>query len=140
MSDFDINHFNAKLIADFRAGAGAVGGNFEGVPLLILHTTGARSGEERLAPVTYLLDGERIVVFASKSGADSNPDWYRNLVVHPRVTVEMGTETFAAEAVELTGAERDDVYARQVAAMPVFADYQASTTRVIPVVALDRIG
>ncbi len=134
----DMNDWNAKVIEEFRANAGQLGGQFDGAPVVLLHTTGARSGIERVNPMMYLEESGRIFVFASKAGADTNPDWYRNLVAHPSVTVEMGAEIFTATAVPVSGEERDRIYARQASINPGFADYQAKTTRVIPVVELIR--
>jgi deazaflavin-dependent oxidoreductase (nitroreductase family) len=134
----DVQDWNSKIIEEFRAHEGRVGGNFEGAPVLLLHTTGARSGVERINPMMYLdLDGHRYV-FASKAGADTNPDWFHNLVAHPGVVVEVGTETYAATAVPVTGEERDRIYAEQAARYPGFAEYEAKTSRVIPVVELRR--
>ncbi len=133
-----MSDFNATVIEEFRANGGRVGGQFEGAPLLLLGTTGARSGAERTNPVMYLdLDGKRYV-FASKAGADSNPDWYHNLLAHPEVTVELLGETYPARAVPVEGDERDRVYAEQASRYPGFAEYQEKTTRVIPVVELRR--
>lgn len=134
----DPNDWNAQIIAEFRANAGRVGGNFEGAPLLLLHTTGAKSGSERVNPMMYLdLDGRRYV-FASKAGADTNPDWFHNLVANPSVKVEVGDETYNAQAVPLKGDERDRIYAEQSRRYQGFAEYQAKTERVIPVVELRR--
>ena len=133
-----MSDFNDQIIAEFRANHGRVGGNFEGAPLLLLHSTGARSGKERVSPMMYRADGDRFLVFASKAGAPDNPDWYHNLVAHPEASVEVGDETFAVLASELTGAERDAAYAEQAAEFPGFADYQEKTSRVIPVLALTR--
>jgi deazaflavin-dependent oxidoreductase (nitroreductase family) len=130
--------WNAGIIEEFRANEGVVGGQFEGAPVLLLGTTGARSGQHRVNPMMYLADGDRLLVFASKGGAPTNPDWYHNLVAHPEVTVEVGTETYPASAVVLTGEERDRFYAEQARRYPGFAEYQEKTTRVIPVVALVR--
>ena len=133
----DINDWNAKIIEEFRANAGKVGGQFEGAPVLLLTTTGRRSGQPRTSPMMYLDDGAgRWLVFASKAGADTNPDWYTNLVSDPKVTVEIGDRTVIATAEVLTGAERDRWYAEQARRYPGFAEYEAKTTRVIPVVAL----
>lgn len=127
---------NQAVIQEFRANQGRVGGGFAGAPLLLLHTRGAKSGAERVNPVMYLdLDG-RTFIFASKAGADSNPDWYHNLLAHPEVEVEVGGTTRPARAVPVTGAERDRIYAEQVKRFPGFGEYQAKTTRVIPVVEL----
>jgi deazaflavin-dependent oxidoreductase (nitroreductase family) len=132
----EVNDWNAKIIEEFRANGGRVGGNFEGAPILLLHTTGARTGQERINPMMYLDDGGRRFVFASKAGADTNPDWYHNLVAHDEVTVEVGTESYEATATPVTGAERDRLYAEQARRYPGFAEYQEKTSRVIPVVEL----
>jgi len=131
--------FNQNLIEEFRANQGKVGGPFEGRPVLLLTTTGAKSGRPFTTPLVYLPDGERLLIFASKAGAPTNPDWYHNLVANPTVTVEVGTEKYDATAKVLTGDERDRFYQRQVEAMPQFGEYQKNTTRVIPVVALERV-
>lgn len=134
----EVNDFNQKVIEEFRASGGRLGGGFEGSPLLLLHTTGAKSGAERVAPVMYLeLDGRRFV-FASKAGNPKSPDWYHNLVANPAVSVEVGSETYAATARPVTGDERDSLYAEQAKRYPVFAEYQEKTDRVIPVVELVR--
>ena len=133
-----MSDWNAQIIEEFRANEGRVGGQFEGAPLLLLHTTGARSGAERVNPMMYLADDGRMFVFASKAGADTHPDWFHNLVKTPQVTVEVGTETFAAVATPLEEDERAAVYAKQAALYPGFAGYAAKTTRVIPVVELVR--
>lgn len=134
----DVRAWNAKIIEEFRANGGKVGGQFEGAPVLLLHTTGAKSGLERVNPMMYLEEGDRIYVFASKAGADTDPDWFRNLVANPDVKVEIGTETLTATAAPVTGAERDRLYAVQSELYPGFAEYQAKTARVIPVVELVR--
>lgn len=131
-----MSDFNEKVIAEFRANHGKVGGSFEGAPLLLLHSTGAKSGQERVSPMMYLPDDERYVVFASKAGADDNPDWYHNLKAHPEARIEVGDDEVAVRAVEVTGPERDRLYARQAELFPGFKDYEAKTSRVIPVVAL----
>ncbi|WP_333768394.1 nitroreductase family deazaflavin-dependent oxidoreductase [Streptomyces sp. IBSBF 2435] len=128
--------FNARIVAEFRANHGKVGGNFEGAPLLLLHNTGARSGRKIVKPMMYLRDGDRYLVFASKGGAPENPAWYHNLVAHPDVEIEVGDETIPVRAEVLTGEERDRKYAEQAALYPGFADYQEKTDRIIPVVAL----
>jgi len=134
-----VNDFNASIIEEFRANGGKVGGPFEGASMLLLHTTGARSGEERVAPLVYRTDGGRIVVFASKAGAPTHPDWYRNLVADPSVILEVGNETFPATALVLDGDERDRVFAEQAAEVPTFGDYaRKAGGRIIPVVALIR--
>lgn len=135
---------NARIIDEFRAHGGRVGGPFEGAPMLILHTQGAKSGHERVTPMMFLEEGGRRYVFASKAGADTHPDWYHNLVAHPSVTVEAPTgagdeiESYAATAVPLSGEERDRIYAEQARRYPGFGEYQAKTSRVIPVVELRR--
>jgi deazaflavin-dependent oxidoreductase (nitroreductase family) len=133
-----MSDWNRQIIEEFRNHGGKVGGSFEGAPLLLLTTTGARSGIARTTPVMYLPDGERLIIFASKAGASTNPDWYHNLVAHPQATVEVGSETFKVTAVEVMGEERDQLYARQAALYPGFAAYEAKTTRRIPVIALQR--
>lgn len=129
---------NRTVIDEFRATGGRAGGVFEGKPLVLVHHVGAKSGTERVAPLVPLLDDGRIYVFASKGGADTNPDWYHNLVANPDITVELGAETYPATARPLEGAERDEIFAKQVAVEPQFGDYQRNTTRVIPVVELVR--
>ncbi|MFE4996635.1 nitroreductase/quinone reductase family protein [Streptomyces mirabilis] len=134
------NPFNQKVIEEFRARHGKVGGYFEGARLLLLTTTGARTGTPHTTPVGYYPDdGDRVIVIASAGGAHRHPDWYRNLVAHPRVRVESGVFTYDAEAVVLEGAERDRLFARAVEADQGWAEYQAKTDRVIPVVALREI-
>jgi deazaflavin-dependent oxidoreductase (nitroreductase family) len=134
------NDWNKAVIEEFRAKGGKVGGHFAGAPLLLLTTTGAKSGRRRTSPVMYLPDGDRLVIFASKGGAPTNPNWYHNLRAHPRATVEVGTETYDVDATFTSGKERDELYARQKAIWPGFAEYEAKTTRIIPVVALKRAG
>jgi deazaflavin-dependent oxidoreductase (nitroreductase family) len=129
---------NARIVAEFRANHGKVGGPFEGAPMVVLHTIGARTGQERVHPLMYLPDGDRYLVFASKGGADTHPAWYRNLLAHPDTEIEVGDETIAVHAQELTGAERDEKYAEQAARYPGFAEYEQMTSRVIPVIALTR--
>lgn len=132
----DFNDWNAQIISEFRKNRGKVGGNFEGAPLLLLHTVGRRSGKPRLNPVMYLKDGDRYLIFASKAGADTHPDWYHNLKARPDVQIEVGEETMDAHADEVQGNERDRLYERQSNLYPGFADYQRKTKRVIPIVAL----
>ncbi|HEX6481052.1 MAG TPA: nitroreductase family deazaflavin-dependent oxidoreductase [Ktedonobacteraceae bacterium] len=134
----DRNEWNRRTMEEFRANGGKVGGMWEGRPLLLLTTTGAKSGRPRTHAMMYLRDGDRLLVFASKGGAPTNPDWYHNLVVHPEVTVEVGNETYPATANVLSGEERDRLYARQAQLYPQFGEYQARTTRTIPVIALER--
>src|SRR5712692_11409649 len=134
----EVNDWNRNIIDEFRTHEGKVSGQFDGWPILLLHTTGAKTGAERVNPLVYHADGDRLVVFASKGGAPTNPDWYHNLVAHPRVTVEVGTETYEATATPLTGEERDRLYAKQASLYPQFGEYQARATRKIPVIALER--
>jgi deazaflavin-dependent oxidoreductase (nitroreductase family) len=134
------NDFNQHVIDEFRADNGRVGGPFEGGRLILLTTTGARSGTPHTNPVGYLPDGDRILIIASAGGAPANPDWFHNLVANPRVTVETGTFTYDAEATVLHGEERDGVFARAAEANPGWAAYQAKTTRTIPVVALRDVS
>jgi len=133
-----MNDWNQQIIAEFRANAGVVGGPFEGAPLLLLHTTGAKTGAERINPLMYqALEGGAIAVFASKAGAPTDPDWYHNVVKTPEVTAEVGTGTLAFTARIVEGAERDRIWTKQKADFPNFAEYEAQTDRVIPVVVLD---
>ena len=138
----NMNDWNRQIMEEFHANAGKVGGPFEGRHLLLLTTTGAKSGQRHTTPLVYLPEGDRRYIFASKGGAPTNPHWYNNLVAHPEVTVEIGngseTETFEAIATVITGEERDRLYAKQVQLMPMFADYETKTSRLIPVIALDR--
>ncbi|GAA1943903.1 nitroreductase family deazaflavin-dependent oxidoreductase [Amycolatopsis minnesotensis] len=130
--------FNAKIIEEFRANGGKVGGPFEGGDLLLLTHTGAKSGKPRVSPLAYVKDGDRYVIIASKAGAPENPAWYHNVKANPAVTVEVGTEKLTATARQVEDdAERDALYARMVEKMPGFADYEKKTTRRIPVVALE---
>ena len=134
----DFNEMNRKVIAEFRETGGKAGGMFEGKPLVLVHHAGAKSGTERIAPLVPLLHDDKIFIFASKGGADTNPDWYHNLVANPDTVVELGTETFPVTARVLSGAEHDEVYAKQSEVEPQFAEYQRNTTRVIPVFELVR--
>jgi deazaflavin-dependent oxidoreductase (nitroreductase family) len=130
----EVEDWNRKNIDDFRANGGKVGGPFAGAPVLLLHTTGAKTGTERVNPMMYLdLDGHRYV-FATAAGADKSPDWYWNLVTHPDVIAEVGTEAYEATAVSLTGDDRDRIYAEQARRYAGFAEYERMTSRVIPVV------
>ncbi len=140
MEKADFDAMNQAVIEEFRTTGGKAGGVFTGKPLVLVHHIGAKSGTERIAPLVPLLDDGRVYIFASKGGADSNPDWYRNLVAHPQITVELGTETYQASARVLEGSERDEIYAKQVEVEPQFGDYQRKTSRVIPVVELVRAG
>ena len=133
-----MSDFNRTIIEEFRANEGRVGGRFEGGTLLLLHSTGAKSGRPRINPLAYVNDGDRLVIIASKGGAPTNPDWYYNLLAHPNASVEVGTEQFDVEAHPAEEPERTRLYAKMVARMPGFADYERKTTRVIPVVVLTR--
>ena len=133
-----MSDWNEKIIAEFRANEGKVGGNFEGAPLLLLHSTGARTGKERVSPMMYQAVGDSFAVFASKGGADTNPDWYHNLNANPEARIEVGTETLEVTARVLSAEERAPIWEEQKARYPGFADYEANTDRVIPVVMLDR--
>jgi len=129
--------FNAKVIDEFRANEGRVGGMFEGMPMLLLHHTGAKSGTERVNPLAYLRDDGRYVIIASKGGAPTNPDWYHNLKANPDVKVEVGTESFDATAGEATGEERERLFRAQAERFPQFDDYvQKAQGRTIPVFVL----
>ena len=134
--EFDFVTMNRDVIQEFRANNGKVGGVFADQPLLILHHVGAKTGIERLSPLAMLVEDGRIFIFASKGGAATHPDWYRNVLANPQVTVELGTDTFTATATVITGEERDEVYAKQSALPPQFEEYQRSSTRLIPVVEL----
>jgi deazaflavin-dependent oxidoreductase (nitroreductase family) len=128
--------FNAQIIAEFHANEGRVGGMFEGMPLLLLHHAGAKSGKSRVNPLAYQSDGGRYVVFASKGGAPSNPDWYHNLKAHPSTQIEVGTDTIDVLASEASGEERERLYRTQAQRVPQFAEYESKTERVIPVMIL----
>ncbi|MGH2633179.1 MAG: nitroreductase family deazaflavin-dependent oxidoreductase [Tepidiformaceae bacterium] len=132
----DVNDFNTQIINEFRANAGETFGVFKGRNLLLLTTTGAKSGQSRTTPLVYSKDGDRLVIIASKGGAPTHPAWYHNISAHPEVTLEVGTEKFNARASAVEGPERDRLYARQAAEMPAFSDYEKKTTRRIPVVVL----
>jgi deazaflavin-dependent oxidoreductase (nitroreductase family) len=128
--------FNAKVIDEFHANAGRVGGMFESMPLLLLHHTGAKSGKSRINPLAYQSDDGRYVVFASKGGAPTHPDWYHNLKAQPHVKIEVGTDTLDAVASEASGEERERLYRTQAERLPQFAEYAEKAGRVIPVMVL----
>jgi len=140
----DANSWNDAIIAEFRANAGRVGGNFEGAPMVLAHHRGRKSGTEHVAPVMYLPDeddAKTIYIFASKGGAPQHPDWYYNLVDAGETEIEVGAETFPVSVTEITGSERDRIYAEQVRRYPGFGEYEVKTKgiRTIPVLALRRI-
>ena len=134
----DIKEHNRQLIEEFRAKRNQVGGPFEGRPLLLLTTTGARSGKRHTTPMMYIPDGGHLLVVASNAGASIHPDWYRNLVAHPQVTVEVGTETFDATAIVTEGEERQRLWNKIVELYPFFAEHQSKIARQIPVIVLSR--
>jgi deazaflavin-dependent oxidoreductase (nitroreductase family) len=135
-----MSEFNRAIIEEFRANGGKVGGSFEGAPVLLLTSTGAKSGQRRTTPLMYMPDGERMVIFASNGGAPTNPAWYHNLLANPAARVEVGPETVYVSAVLTSGEERQRLFKRQSELYPQFADYAQKTTREIPVVALERTG
>jgi deazaflavin-dependent oxidoreductase (nitroreductase family) len=134
----ELNDMNRRVMAEFRANGGKVGGYFENAPMIIVHHAGARSGTAYETPLVYQAEGDHFVIFASYGGAPSNPAWFRNLMANPETVVEVGAETIPVTATEVTGAERDAIYARQAERVPNFAVYQAKTSRIIPVVRLTR--
>ncbi|MBO0779948.1 MAG: nitroreductase family deazaflavin-dependent oxidoreductase [Ktedonobacteraceae bacterium] len=134
------DNFNESVITEFRTNGGKVGGYFANADLILLTTTGAKSGQPRVSPLAYTTDGDRIVIIASKAGAPTNPDWYHNLLAHPLATVELGQERFQARATVTDEPERERLYAKMVEKMPGFAEYQRKTARKIPVVTLQRVG
>ncbi|HEX8732401.1 MAG TPA: nitroreductase family deazaflavin-dependent oxidoreductase [Ktedonobacterales bacterium] len=142
MSDWnrrtDMSDWNRRTIEEFRANKGQVGGMWEGKPLLLLTTTGAKSGQQHTTPVMYLREGDHIYIFASKGGAPTNPAWYHNLLAHPEVRVELGDQTYTAVATPVSGEERDHIYTRWAERYPQFREYQTKTSRVIPVIELER--
>ena len=133
----EANDWNKQVIDEFRASGGKVGGQFEGAPLLLLHTTGAKSGQARVNPMMYQADGDNHVVFASKAGSPSNPDWYHNLLANPRASIEVGDQTVNVVAKIAEGDDRERLWERQKELFPGFADYEAKTSREIPVVVLE---
>ena len=135
----DVNDWNKEVIAEFRANEGKVGGYFKDMTLLLLHTTGAKSGLPRVNPMACIEDGDRLVVIASKAGAPTNPDWYHNLVANPDVSVELGTEKFDARATVTGEPERSELYDKVATLYPGFREYQQKTDRVIPVITLTRL-
>lgn len=136
----EVENWNDKIIEEFRANEGKVGGQLEGAPLLILHTRGRKSGEPRETPLVYQQVGDTMAIFASKAGAPSHPDWYRNVKADPNVKVEVGADTFDSTAREATGEERERIWTEQKKRMSFFADYEKATEgiREIPVIVLER--
>ncbi len=134
------NDFNAGVIEEFRANGGKAGGIFEGMPLLLLHNVGAKSGTRHVTPLVYLDDDGRRVIFASKGGAPVNPGWYHNLKAEPNVSIEVGSDTLDVVAEEASGAERDRLYSIQEEQLPQFAEYAKKTDRKIPVIVLAPRG
>jgi deazaflavin-dependent oxidoreductase (nitroreductase family) len=140
MTDPDPRAWNRSIIEEFRANAGKVGGPFEGAPMILIHHRGAKTGTEHVSPLVYQAVGEDLAIFASKGGAPTDPQWFRNLVAHPEITVEVGTDTFAVTARVLEGSERDRVWTKQKEMMPGFGEYEQKTQgiRDIPVILLER--
>jgi deazaflavin-dependent oxidoreductase (nitroreductase family) len=139
MSDIDFNAFNQGIVEEFRANHGVVGGPFEGAPMILVTHKGAKTGVERTTPLVYTRDGDDLVIIASMGGAPKHPAWFHNIQANPRVTVEVGGDTYVADATILTeGPERQRLYDQQAALMPNFAEYQEKTSRVIPVVVLSK--
>lgn len=136
----DRNDWNRRTVEEFRAHQGKVGGFWEGRPLLLLTTIGAKSGRRHTTPVMYLREGDRLFIFASKGGAPSHPDWYHNLLAHPEVAVELGDQTYEAIAKPVTGKERHQIYAQWAQRYPQFREYQEKTTRTIPVIELELVA
>jgi deazaflavin-dependent oxidoreductase (nitroreductase family) len=134
----DMHDWNRRTIEAFRANKGQVGGVWEGRPLLLLTTTGAKTGQPRTTPMMYLREGDRVFVFASKAGAPTHPDWYHNLLAHPEVTVEIGEQIYQATAKPVTSTERDQIYARWAEQYLQFRAYQEQTGRIIPVIELEQ--
>ena len=131
-----MSDFNKEIIQEFRANDGIVGGMFEGMSLLLVHTTGAKSGQLRINPTAYFKDGENLIIAASKAGADSHPDWYHNLVANPQVIVEVGSETISALAEVTSEPERSNYYEKLSSKYPAFNEYKTKTKRVIPIIKL----
>jgi deazaflavin-dependent oxidoreductase (nitroreductase family) len=135
-----MSDWNTAIIEEFRANGGKVGGNFEGAPLLLLHTVGAKTGQQRVNPMMYRKVGDNYAVFASKAGAPTNPDWYHNLVANPAVSAEIGADTVRLHARVAGPDEREPIWSAHKAEYPGFADYESKTSRQIPVVILEPVG
>jgi len=136
----EANDYNQRIIAEFRANGGKLGGEWEGYHLLLLHSTGAKTGRHRVNPVGYRRDGDRFVVLGSNGGAPAHPDWYHNLRANPQVTVQVGHERFAARARVAANDERDRLWGEFKQEIPVLVDYEQKTSRQIPVVVLERVA
>ena len=134
-----MSDWNTKVIEEFRANEGKVGGPFENMTLLLLHTVGAKSGQPRINPVATIADSDRQVIIASKGGADTHPDWYYNVVANPEVEVELGTEKYSARSEVVPEPERGELYRKMAGLYPAFAEYERKTKRVIPVITLTRL-
>ena len=134
-----MNEYNRRVIEAFRANGGAVGGPYTGATMLLLTTTGARTGRPHTTPLMYLPDGDRLVVFGTKGGAPTNPDWYHNVRANPLASVEVGTETRQVRATVASGEERRRLFAAQAERRPQFVEYAAMTAREIPVVVLEPL-
>lgn len=136
----ELNDFNQGVIKEFHENGGVVGGQMKGMPVMLLTTTGAKTGRTLTRPLVYTRDGDKVVIVASFAGGPHNPPWYHNLRANPVATVEIGTEKYQARATETQGAERERLFERHAAAMPIFTDYKKKTTRRIPVLVLERIN
>jgi deazaflavin-dependent oxidoreductase (nitroreductase family) len=135
----DMKEMNRQIIDEFRANGGKVGGRFEGAPMLLLTTKGAKSGETRVNPLVYLDDASRYVIIASYAGAPTNPPWYHNLIANPTVTIEVGTQTLKVRAEVVQEPDRTRLYKKMESMMPAFTEYRQKTKRTIPVIALRRV-
>ena len=135
-----ISEWNQAIVEEFRANGGNVGGRFTDRTLLLLHTIGRKSGRELINPLAYVRDDDRYVIIASKGGADAHPDWYYNLISHPDVTIEVGTDSFQVHAEEAHEPERSRLYEKMIEMMPAFADYRQKAARIIPVIVLKKVS
>lgn len=133
-----MSDWNKQIIEEFRANGGKVGGPYEGVPLLLLTTTGARSGKAYTTPLAYFTDGDRFIIVASAAGRPKNPAWYHNLIAHPQVAIDLGSESYNLTATVVADEERERLWSKITTQNPVFAGYQTKTTRRIPIIALQR--
>ena len=135
----EVQDWNTQIIDEFRSNGGRVGGQFEGAPLLLLHSTGAKSGKQRVNPMMYLADGDDFIVFATKAGTPTNPDWYHNIVAFPQASIEVGESTVNVVARVAEGDTRERLWSRQKELYPGFAEYEAKTAREIPVMVLEPV-